>query len=256
MCAKPSATSSVYRIGPNLDLLGRTVSSLPVEPSQTLRVHLDDAELLRIVDRNTDLLPTRIQGTISGTRGQDVQLAVGVNGVIAAVTQTNQLEGQTYFSASVPEDTLHTGRNDVQVLVVRGKTFEELPGSSDTTTLVGNVIKSSDGTTIPVRKGALRGQVQYLKGPLYGFSGWAAQKNLKHRADSVMVFADNQEVFTAPTEQLLPHRIDHQSGLFGFHFELPKGLLPRPRSGHRVRVFAIRNGVAAELPRRPPWPWR
>jgi hypothetical protein len=107
-----------------------------------------------------------------------------------------------------------------------------------------------------VRKGALRGQVQYIKGPLYGFSGWASQRNLKHRADVVMVFADDQEVFAAPTEQLLPHRIDHQSGLFGFHFELPKGLLPKPRSGHRVRVFAIRNGVAAELPGKPPWPWR
>jgi hypothetical protein len=247
--------SSVYRIGPNLDLLGRTVSSLPVEPSESLRVHLDDSELLRIVDRRTDLLPTRIQGTITGTNGQDVQLAVGVNGRIAAVTQTNQLEGQTYFSASVPEETLHNGKNDVEVLAVRGKTFEELPGASETTTLAGNVIRSSDGTTIPVRKGALRGQVQYITGPLYGFSGWASQKNLKHRADSVMVFADHRAVFTAPTEQLLPHRIDHQSGLFGFHFELPKGLLPRPGPGHRVRVFGIRNGVAMELPRKRPWPW-
>ena len=247
--------SSIYRIGPNLDVLGRTISSLSVEPSQSLRVHLDGSELLRIVDRDTDLLPTRIQGTITGTGGQDVQLAIGVNGVIAAVTQTSQLEGQTYFSASVPEDTLHDGRNDVQVLVVRGGTFEELPGSSETTMLQGNVITSSDGTRIPVRKGALRGQVQFLKGPLYGFSGWAAQKNLKHRADSVMVFADNQAVFTAPTAQLLPHRIDHQSGLFGFHFELPKGLLPPQGQDHRVRVFAIRNGVAGELPRKPPWPW-
>jgi hypothetical protein len=248
--------SSVYRIGPNLDLLGRTVSSLPIEPSETMRVHLDDSELLRIVDRRTDLLPTRIQGTITGTNGQDVQLAIGVDGRIAAVTQTNQLEGQTYFSASVPEATLHNGRNDVQVLVVRGKTLEELPGSSETTTLVGNVIKSSDGVAIPVRKGALHGQVQYLKGPLYGFSGWAAQRNMKHRADTVMVFADGRGVFSAPTEQLLPHRIDHQSGLFGFHFELPKGLLPRPGKGHRVRIFAVRNGVAAELRRKPPWPWR
>ena len=249
-------SSSLYRIGPNQDLLGRSVSSLSVEPSANLRVHLDGAELLRIVDRDTDLLPTRMQGEISGTHGQDVELAIVVNGRIAAVTRTNQLEGQTYFSAMVPEETLQNGQNDVQVLVVHGRAFEELPGASETTTLVGNVIKSSDGTRIPVRKGALRGQVQYIKGPLYGFSGWASQRNLKHRADSVMVFADGREVFGAPTEQLLPHRIDHQSGLFGFHFELPKGLLPAPGSGHRVQVLAIRRGVATELPRKPPWPWR
>jgi hypothetical protein len=117
------------------------------------------------------------------------------------------------------------------------------------------VIRSSDGTTIPVRKGALRGQVQFLKGPLYGFSGWAAQRNMKHRADSVMVFADNREVFAAPTAQLLPHRLKHQNGFFGFHFELPKGLLPKPGPGHRVRIFAIRKGVAGELTRKRPWPW-
>jgi hypothetical protein len=247
--------SSLYRIGPNQDLLGRPISGLSVEPSAKLRVHLDSSELLRIVDRDTDLLPTRIQGMVSGTGGRDVDLAVAVNGRVAAVTRTNQLEGQTYFSAMVPESALQNGSNDVQILVVHGNRFEQLPGSSETTTLVGNVIKSSDGVAIPVRKGALRGQVQFLKGPLYGFSGWAAQRNLKHRADSVMVFADGREVFGAPTEQLLPHRIDHQSGLFGFHFELPKALLPTQGRGHRVQVFAIRKGVASELPRKSPWPW-
>ena len=250
-----STPSSVYRIGPNQDLLGRPVSSLSVEPSEKLHVSLDSSELLRIVDRDTDLLPTRIQGTIDGTHGQDVQLAVAVNGRIAAVTRTNQLLGQTYFSAMVPEDTLRNGRNDVQVLVVHGKTFEQLPGSSETATLVGGVIKSPVGAAIPVRKSALRGQVQFLEGELDGLSGWAAQRNLKHRADSVMVFADGREVFAAPTAQLLPHRIGRQSGLFGFHFELPKALLPPPGAGHHVRVIAIRNGVAMELPRKPPWPW-
>ena len=75
------------------------------------------------------------------------------------------------------------------------------------------------------------------------------------RADSVMVFADGREVFSAPTAQLLPHRVFKQSGLFGFQFELPRGLLPPQGSGHRVRVFAIRLGVATELRRKPVWPW-
>jgi hypothetical protein len=163
----------------------------------------------------------------------------------------------------VPEDALHNGRNNVQVLLVRGsgadRTFEELAGGSETTTLVqsagGEIIKSSSGVVTPVRRGVLRGQVQFLKGALFGFSGWAAQPDLKHRADSVMVFADGREVFAAPTAQLLPHRVFKQGGLFGFHFELPKGLLPPQGRSHHVRVFAIRKGVATELPRKPPWPW-
>jgi arginine exporter protein ArgO len=258
-----STPSSLYGIGPNQDLVGRPLSALSVEPSSGLRVQLDGRELLDYVDRDSDLLPTRIQGTISGTGGQDLDLAVGVNGRIAAVTRTNQLQGQTYFSAMVPEGTLNNGRNEVAILVVRGsgagRSFEQLPGSSETTTLVrrrgSEVIRSSTGTSIPVRAGAVRGSVQFVKSSLLRFAGWAAQPDLKHRADSVMVFADGREVFAAPTAQLLPHRLFNQSGLFGFQFDLPRGLLPPKGSNHQVRVFAIRNGVATELPRKAPWPW-
>jgi hypothetical protein len=252
--------TSLYRLGPNPGLIGRRLSSLSVEPSEGLRVDLDSPELLRYVDRDTDLLPTRIQGTISGTNGKDVDLAIAVNGRIAAVTRTIQITGQTFFGAMVPEDSLRNGRNDVQVLLVKGGgAFEELSGSSETTTLVrsagGEVIKSSTGVVIPVRRGAVRGLVQFLKGELLGFSGWAAQPNLGHRADSVIVFADGREVFAAPTAQLVPHRVFKQGGLFGFHFELPKGLLPPPGPGHKVQVFAIRSGVATKLPTKRGWPW-
>jgi hypothetical protein len=251
--------SSLYRLGPNPGLIGRPLSSLSVEPNEDLRVDLDSPELLRYVDLDTELLPTRIQGTISGTHGHDVDLAIAVNGRIAAVTKTIEISGQTFFGAMVPEGALHNGRNDVRVLLVHGKTLEELAGSSETTTLVrnagGEIIESSTGVAIPVRARALRGQVQFLEGELLGFSGWAAQPNLGHRADSVMVFADGREVFAAPTAQLLPHRVFKQGGLFGFHFELPKALLPPPGPGHRVRVFAIRKGVATELPTKRGWPW-
>jgi hypothetical protein len=252
--------SSLYRLGPNPGLIGRRLSSLSVEPSSDVRVQLEGRELLSYVDRHTDLLPTRIQGTVSGTGGEDVDLAIAVNGRIAAVTRTIQVSGQTFFGAMVPEDALHNGRNDVEILLVKGEgAFEELPGSSESTTVVrsvgGEVIKSSAGVAIPVRAGALRGQVQFLKGALLGFSGWAAQRDLKHRADSISLFADGREVFSAPTNELLPHRIGNQSGLFGFHFELPKGLLPPRGPGHHVRIFAIRKGVAMELQRKPPWPW-
>ena len=95
-------------------------------------------------------------------------------------------------------------------------------------------------------------------------SGWASVRRRRihgpgykvtHRADSISVFADGREVFSAPTEQLLPHRIGNQSGLYGFHFELPRPLLPPPGSHHRVRVFAVRLGVASELPVKHGWPW-
>ena len=262
-----STSSSLYRLGPNPDLIGKAVSSLPVEPSENEGVELDGQELLNIVDRRTDLLPTWIQGHLTGDHQQREDLAVAVNGRIEATTWSFAGPGgETFFSAMVPEDALRNGHNQVAVLAVHaGGRLEELKGgTAGTMKLVGNEIRASDGTTIPIRRGAVPGLVQFIPGPLLGFSGWAAQRERKvngsgfklvHRADTISVFADGREVFSAPTDQLLPHRVDKQSGLFGFHFELPKPLLPPRGSGHQVRVFGIRNGVASELARKPGWPW-
>ena len=66
-------------------------------------------------------------------------------------------------------------------------------------------------------------------------------------------------LFIDPTGKelaFLPTGPTNQSGLFGFHFELPRGLLPPLGSQHRVRIFAVRLGVASELPVKPGWPWR
>jgi hypothetical protein len=220
------------------------------------------------------LLPTWIQGHLTGRHEDREDLAVAVNGTIAATTWSFPGPGgETFFSAMVPETALRNGHNDVAVLHVRGdgagRTFEQLRGgTAGTARLVrrgaAEAIVSPDGTSIPVRPGALTGLVQFLPGPLLGFSGWASVRQRKlrgpgykliHRADSISVFADGREVFSAPTEQLLPHRIAKQSGLYGFHFELPRPLLPRPGSHHRVRVFAVRLGVASELPVKHGWPW-
>ena len=241
--------SSVYRIGPDRDLVGRRLSELPVTPSQSAGVELQGQQLLNVVDTHTDLLPTWVEGRLTGKHPSSANVAIAVNGRVAAVTKTFEGGGATSFAAMVPASALRNGHNDVTVLLVGHdegeRTLEQLRGSSTTTTLVRRggreVLVSSDGTTVPVRPGSLRGMVQLFPGSLLGFSGWAAEPALTHRADSIAVFADGKEVFASPTDQLLPHRIFPHKGLFGFHFELPKGLLPSPGPKHHVRVFAIRN---------------
>ena len=258
-----STPASIYRIGPDADLIGRPLSKLPVEPSESAGVDLDGRELLDVVDKRTDLLPTWIQGGLTGEHGQNEEIAIAVNGRIEAMTRTFQGVDGTGFGGMVPESSLHNGRNSVTILLVHHeggrRTFESLRGTSETTELVkrGGVelIRSSAGASIPIRAHALRGHIQVKAGALDIFDGWAAVPDLSHRADSVIVFADGKEVFSSPTAQLLPHRIFPHKGLFGFHFELPQGLLPRPGLDHRVRVFGIRLGVATELPVKGPWPW-
>src|SRR5262249_23214167 len=58
--------SRVYRIGPHLDLLGRSVSSLTVRPSSSEGVHVNGRELLGAVDPSLGVLPTYVTGTLTG----------------------------------------------------------------------------------------------------------------------------------------------------------------------------------------------
>jgi hypothetical protein len=259
-----STPASIYRIGPDADLIGQPLSKLPVEPSENAGVDLDGRELLNVVDKRTDLLPTWIQGGLTGEHEKNAEIAIAVNGRIQAMTHTFEGVDGTGFGGMVPESSLHNGRNAVTILVVHHedgrRTLESLRGTSQTTELVrrGGVelIRSSEGMPIPIRAHGLRGHVQVKPGALDVFDGWAAVPSLLHRADSVIVFADGKEVFSSPTAQLLPHRVFPHRGLIAFHFELPQGLLPKPGPDHRVRVFGIRLGVATELPIKGEWPWR
>jgi hypothetical protein len=258
-----STPASIYRIGPDADPIGEPLSRLAVEPSDNAGAELDGRELLNVVDRRTDLLPTWIQGGLTGERGKNEEIAIAVNGRIEAMTRTFHGVDGAGFGGMVPESALHNGKNAVTILVVHHesgrRTFESLRGTNETTELVrrGGVelIRSSEGTPIPIRAGGLLGHVQVKPGALDVFDGWAAVPSLLHRADSVIVFADGKEVFSSPTDQLLPHRVFPHRGLIAFHFELPQSLLPKPGPDHRVRVFGIRLGVATELPVKGPWPW-
>jgi hypothetical protein len=251
-----SRPSSVYRVGPVPALIGRPLASLRIEPSPDAGVDLDGQELLSYVDRRTDFLPTWIQGRLTGRHGQHEPLAVAVNGRVEATTWTFEGVDGTAFDAMVPERSLHNGRNDVQVLLIRpDRTLAQLQGGTASATLANGRIRSSDGTVVPIRSKAVRGFVQVKAGALVRFSGWAARASLAHRADSLAVFIDGKQVFASPTAKLAPHRVLGYHRNVGFQFELPRGLLPSPGSGHQVRVFAVTQGVASELRRKGEWPW-
>jgi sulfatase-like protein len=259
--------SGLYRIGPHRELVGRLVSDLSVRPSHSGGVELEGQPLLRTVARRSDLLPTYVQGQVTGQHGQDEDLAVAVNGRIAAVTQTFQKGGQTKFAAMVPEDVMHDGRNDVSVFLVRSSAgtpqLEELRGSSVTTVLRaqagGEVITSSGGKAIRVDPGAVRGEVRVSSGSNVVFSGFAADPKLRTKVDAVMVFVDGQQVFGSRASQIQPHSVLGQKAAkqrFAFRFELPSSLLPAPGSAHRVRVFAVLGAAASELTYASGYPWK
>ncbi len=254
LAAFGTTPADLYRIGPHRELLGRLVSSVPVTPSRSGGVQIANENLLRTVDLRANLIPTWIQGDLTGGQQPEEDLAISVNGRIAAVTQSFDAGGQAKFAAFVPEGSMHDGRNDVSVFVVHDNGLEELRGSNVTTTLrargSGEVIASSGGKAVPVRPGALRGQVHLSTGRDFGFTGWASDRALKTKVDAVMVFVDRQQVYASKFSLIhanskLGQAVAKQK--FAFRFELPQALLPRPGSGHEVRVFATRRGIASEL---------
>jgi hypothetical protein len=257
----------LYRFGPHRDLHGRRTSTLTVRPSASTRVRLDGASLLEAVDPTSGFLPSFVEGRLTGRAAAGQKLAIGVNGVIAATTQTFSQYGETRFSALVPEEALRAGRNAVAVYAIRGTggslVLEELRSSDLSLRLVEEngrpAIKTSAGRTIRITPRALPGTVRVSASNAgYRFRGSASHRQTSSRPDALVVFADERAVYRGRASDLRPQAILGQAelGKFGYVFELPRALLPQPGSGQRVRVFAVRGLVASELAHVGAWPWR
>jgi hypothetical protein len=135
--------ASVYRVGPNPELLDRRVEELrirrppqapvaaaPLDGRRGPRAAVANARLLQRVTLNGELFPTRVTGTLGrGRPGRLRDLAVAVNGRIRAVGRSFRLRFRRteFFSLLVPEDSLRPGRNVVELFEVeRGGRLEAL----------------------------------------------------------------------------------------------------------------------------------
>ena len=116
-----SPWASVYRIGPHPELLGRRVRGLRVRPTGRVRARLAHPLLTDRVSFGSGLLPTKIAGRLLGGRpGELRDLAVAVNGRVAAVGRSFRLRGRPAesFSVLVPDTALRKGRNEVRLYEV------------------------------------------------------------------------------------------------------------------------------------------
>ena len=251
----------VYRLGPHRALLGRRVADLTVRPS-TAGARIDGRAFLNAVDPNAEFVPTFLAGTITGRHPRQLDLAVALNGRIAAVTQTFAQDGKTQFSALYPESALRPGRNVVDVFAVRGSgrrlSLEELRGGDLNLVLRGRDIVSSEGKRTRIDPSAIAGTVQVATTTGgYAFKGLASTRKGHRLVDSLVVFVDGKAIFAGAASDLRPLRFIDKGSLdkSRFRFELPRTLLPSEGQDHSVRVFAIRGRVASELAYRGTYPW-
>jgi hypothetical protein len=127
------ATGLYSGIGPNRGLVGRPLPELRTAGAALVRGAIVDRAELRNVRRASGVVPVEITGNIrGGRRGAKRDVAVAVNGRVEAVGRTFYIRGDPieHFAVMVPEETLHEGRNDVQVYEVgRGSTLRLIASS-------------------------------------------------------------------------------------------------------------------------------
>lgn len=112
---------SLYRIGPRKDLLGRSVAALPTLVASGARVGIGRQADLEHVHKASGYVPAHFLARISWDSLRPAEnIAIAVNGRIAAVTRPFPTHGETWVDAMIDENLLHDGRNDVRVYAVRG----------------------------------------------------------------------------------------------------------------------------------------
>jgi hypothetical protein len=131
-----SPWAQLYRIGPHPELIGRPLKGVNVKAPKARhasRASIANSRLYANVNPRTRLFPTHFEGRLNGNRpGVRRNLAAAVDGRIVAVGRSFYLKGQPteFFSIMLPEDSLHAGRNRVELLeVANGGTLVRLARS-------------------------------------------------------------------------------------------------------------------------------
>ena len=116
----PPGRASLYRLGPNQDLIGRQVSSLQVG-STAAKAKILSSELYKPQRRGNGILQIYLAGSIEGAPAQ-TPLAAAVNGKIVAVGQTFDTVSGVRFAIVLPPESLKGSKVRVQLFSVSGGT--------------------------------------------------------------------------------------------------------------------------------------
>jgi hypothetical protein len=111
--------SGVYEIGPHSRLQGADASRIRRAPVTDASASLVDPSRYESVDPDALAVPSLIEGQLDGVEPGE-ELAVAVDGRIAAVTRAFEAAGAVRFVALVPPRTFVEGANRVEVFRITG----------------------------------------------------------------------------------------------------------------------------------------
>lgn len=120
----------LYALGPAAPLVGQSLSDVEIRKGESAAVDFEASGAFGDVGLKSTSLPLYVRGSMSHDIEERVSLAIGVNGEIVATTQSYREHGQWVFASMIPERSLRSGANRVEIFVV------DDAGSEPTLTLV------------------------------------------------------------------------------------------------------------------------
>ena len=256
----------VLKNGSYRELLGQHVNEIGMAGEVSLRVELDQATFFADVDLEASFIPAHISGRVflDINPAVPLNLAIGVNGTIRAVTRTFEGNGDVAkFSALVPETAFRAGKNNVEIFIVSNQADKQTklvrakPRSAGNYSLVvaagREAIRSSEGLSIPVVSGTLLGFLggAVVKDGFVQFHGWAADVKNSQLVEAIWVFVDGEFFYSGKTNVARPDVVKAYKNTAlhgaGFDYTFPVGSF-KDMTDAEIRLFAVsKNGVASEL---------
>jgi hypothetical protein len=253
--------------GPHAELIGQDLTALPVAgTAQDIRLTAATLPQFEEVDLDSGFVPALLRGHVrtNESRVAPLDLAIALNGRVRTTTTTvDRSPGLAYFAALLPGAAFRQGPNDLEVFIVDESTgslrllrvlapiARRVRIERDQTGQERLVVKG--GQAIAIRPELVQGWVDRVQtNPpwLVRLIGWAADLQGQQPASSVLIFADDELVFSGtPTSNRDDVAAAYgQPGVrrSGFAIELARDSLDETPG--RIRVFGVsEGGVAGEL---------
>ena len=108
----------LYGVGPSARLLGTNVSAVAVTGRSGVTLASSNFQTFGRVVPSEPELPLYVTGVLEAGHDDPVQLAIALNGVIVATTESYRQDGVWAFAAMLAEDGLRDGPNDVRLFII------------------------------------------------------------------------------------------------------------------------------------------
>ena len=271
MFGSDNGPEGLYAIGEFKELVGHGVDNIGILGQLQGAVELNGRPFYDSVDPNSEFTPAEVTGSVRTRLGgkQVINLAVSVNGVIEAVTQTYASEkGVRQFSALVPERALKTGKNSIEIFAVDASVekrplllrFAQASVAAEYEMIASergaaHSLLSPDGEELGIDNQAIKGWVaveEEHQGGTIRLRGWAADVENLEPPQNIVVFAHGQQAYFGtlgiPRPDVVKHFGDKEELLLtGFSYNLPRAFI-QSIDNPEIRLFAVsKRGKAGEL---------